>query len=177
MQELAKTGARLAPAAMPPAGAVCADQPGPRQGLFDEAVGQLHLMLAPHDLGEMAHIKSAIPLAVEPQDPLDLRDRHPPRGRGPLAAIDEPVIAARLVLMPRNVTTLLVSTVFAALIAFAALRIDGLFAWIAALLTAGWIAQAARRHIGGVTGDVFGASVELTETAVLLSGVLVTGRP
>lgn len=78
--------------------------------------------------------------------------------------------------MSQHVTTLLVSTLLAALIAFAALRIDALFAWMPALLTMGWIARAARRRIGGVTGDVFGASVELTETVVLLAGVVLTGR-
>jgi adenosylcobinamide-GDP ribazoletransferase len=38
------------------------------------------------------------------------------------------------------------------------------------------VGRAARRRIGGVTGDVFGASVELTETIVLIGAVLVTGR-
>jgi cobalamin synthase len=38
------------------------------------------------------------------------------------------------------------------------------------------LGRAARRRIGGITGDVFGAGVELAETAVLVSGVLLTGR-
>lgn len=71
---------------------------------------------------------------------------------------------------------LLVSTTLAALIAFVALRLDALLALGLALLTAVGIARAARRRIGGVTGDVFGAGVELTEIAVLLSGVLLTAR-
>lgn len=76
----------------------------------------------------------------------------------------------------RNGTGLLVSTTLTALIAIAALRIDALLAWPLALLAAVWVGRASRRRIGGITGDVFGASVELTETTVLLCGVLAT-RP
>jgi adenosylcobinamide-GDP ribazoletransferase len=70
-----------------------------------------------------------------------------------------------------------VATAVTALIAIGALRVDALIVWAVATLTAVWIARTARRRIGGVTGDVFGASVELTETSVLLCGVLLTGRP
>jgi adenosylcobinamide-GDP ribazoletransferase len=38
------------------------------------------------------------------------------------------------------------------------------------------VGRAARQRIGGVTGDVFGASVELTEATVLIGAVIVTGR-
>jgi cobalamin 5'-phosphate synthase/cobalamin synthase len=72
---------------------------------------------------------------------------------------------------------LVVATAVTALIAIGALRVDALIVWAVAALTAVWIARTARRRIGGVTGDVFGASVELTETSVLLCGVLLTGRP
>jgi adenosylcobinamide-GDP ribazoletransferase len=71
----------------------------------------------------------------------------------------------------------IVATAITALIAIAALRADALMAWPLAALTAAWVASAARRRIGGVTGDVFGASIELTETAVLLCGVVLTRRP
>jgi cobalamin 5'-phosphate synthase/cobalamin synthase len=77
----------------------------------------------------------------------------------------------------RDTVGLVVATAVTALIAIGALRVDALIMWAFAALTALWIARTARRRIGGVTGDVFGASVELTETSVLLCGVLLTGRP
>jgi adenosylcobinamide-GDP ribazoletransferase len=76
----------------------------------------------------------------------------------------------------RDPVGLVVATVVTALIAIGALRENALFVWAFAALTAAWIARVARRRIGGVTGDVFGASVELTEAVVLLWGVLLTGR-
>jgi adenosylcobinamide-GDP ribazoletransferase len=77
----------------------------------------------------------------------------------------------------RRLTGLLVATAITALIAIAALRVvDALVVWALAVMTTGSLARAAGRRIGGVTGDVFGASVELTETNVLLCGVLLTGR-
>ena len=76
----------------------------------------------------------------------------------------------------RDVTGLLVSTTLTASIALAAAGTDALLAWTPALLVTAWIVRAARRRIGGVTGDVFGAAVELTETAVLLAAVVLTGR-
>jgi cobalamin 5'-phosphate synthase/cobalamin synthase len=77
----------------------------------------------------------------------------------------------------RDTIGLAVATAVPALIAIGALRVDALIVWAFVTLTAVWIARTARRRIGGVTGDVFGASVELTETSVLLCGVLLTGRP
>jgi cobalamin 5'-phosphate synthase/cobalamin synthase len=76
----------------------------------------------------------------------------------------------------QHVTGLLVSTTLTAAIALIALRANAPFAWMPALVMAAWMVRAARRRIGGVTGDVFGATVELTETVVLLSGVVLTGR-
>ena len=38
---------------------------------------------------------------------------------------------------------------------------------LAAVLVACWLLSAARKRIGGVTGDVFGALIETTECAVL----------
>jgi adenosylcobinamide-GDP ribazoletransferase len=77
----------------------------------------------------------------------------------------------------RDTMGLVTATAITGLIAIVALRVDALAVWALATLTAGWVARAARRRIGGVTGDVFGASVELTEASVLVCGVLLTGRP
>ena len=78
--------------------------------------------------------------------------------------------------MRPRIAGLLISTTLAAVIAGAALRTDAILTSVMVVATIGLIARAARRCIGGVTGDVFGASVELTETVVLLSGVVLTDR-
>ena len=43
----------------------------------------------------------------------------------------------------------------------------GLYSLLAAGLVVFWLLSAARKRIGGVTGDVFGALIETTECAVL----------
>lgn len=65
------------------------------------------------------------------------------------------------------------ATVAAVAIAAAALGTDAVAALAAAAAVTLAAGNAARRRIGGVTGDVFGACIELTETAVLVTGVLV----
>jgi cobalamin 5'-phosphate synthase/cobalamin synthase len=75
-----------------------------------------------------------------------------------------------------NVTGLLVATAITAAIAFAALRTGAILPWALAILIVVILGRAACRRIGGVTGDVFGACVELTETALLVGGVLLTGH-
>jgi adenosylcobinamide-GDP ribazoletransferase len=75
-----------------------------------------------------------------------------------------------------NMTGLLVATAITAGVATAALRADALLPCSVAVLMTLAVGRSARRRIGGVTGDVFGASVELTETTVLLGAVLLTGR-
>ena len=77
----------------------------------------------------------------------------------------------------RDTMGLVTATAVTAVIAIAALRVGVLIAWPLAALTAGWVGRAARRRIGGVTGDVFGASVEIAETTVLVCAVFLTGRP
>lgn len=75
-----------------------------------------------------------------------------------------------------DVTGLLVATGMTAAIAFAALRTVAIVPWALATLSMLMVGRAARRRIGGVTGDVFGASVELSETTVLVSGIMLAGR-
>ncbi|MGQ9779610.1 MAG: adenosylcobinamide-GDP ribazoletransferase [Bacillota bacterium] len=48
--------------------------------------------------------------------------------------------------------------------------------WLLATLGGFWLARKAAARLGGITGDVVGAAVELVELLVLLAGVLVTGR-
>lgn len=69
------------------------------------------------------------------------------------------------------------ATAVVAVVATAALGVDGLIAWALVALTALCIARQARRRLGGVTGDVFGASVELAEASALLYGVWRSGGP
>lgn len=66
------------------------------------------------------------------------------------------------------------TTAAAVVIALAALGAAGVAALVAAGVVTLGVGAAARRRIGGVTGDVFGACIELTEVAVLAAGVLVT---
>ena len=76
----------------------------------------------------------------------------------------------------RDTTGLLLATAMTSIVTIGALRTAALMAWALAALVMVAIGRAARMRIGGVTGDVFGASVELTETTVLVGAVLVTGR-
>jgi adenosylcobinamide-GDP ribazoletransferase len=76
----------------------------------------------------------------------------------------------------RDACGLFFATSVTAVVAVAALRIEGLILWTVAVLVMAAVGRTAWRRVGGVTGDVFGASVELTETAVLVGAVLLTGR-
>lgn len=75
-----------------------------------------------------------------------------------------------------GLTGFIIATAIAAVIAFGALRASAILPWAMAILLVVILGRAARRRIGGVTGDVFGASVELAEATVLVAGVLVAGR-
>ena len=75
----------------------------------------------------------------------------------------------------RSLGGLLVSTAIATLISIVALRLSAIVPMAAVIFTTLCLAHAARRRIGGVTGDVFGASVELAESAVLFTAVAITG--
>jgi adenosylcobinamide-GDP ribazoletransferase len=74
-----------------------------------------------------------------------------------------------------DATGLLLASAITAVIAFVALRGSALLSWVAATLVMLKLGRAAQRRIGGVTGDVFGATVELAETMVLIGGVVLTG--
>jgi adenosylcobinamide-GDP ribazoletransferase len=76
----------------------------------------------------------------------------------------------------RDAASLVSATVVAAVVTMITLRTNGLILWALTALVMVALGRAARRRVGGVTGDVFGASVELTETAVLFGAVLLTGR-
>jgi adenosylcobinamide-GDP ribazoletransferase len=54
------------------------------------------------------------------------------------------------------------------------LAVRGLVAAAAGLLAGGLLQETARRRLGGMTGDVFGAILELSATAVLVVAALVT---
>jgi adenosylcobinamide-GDP ribazoletransferase len=68
------------------------------------------------------------------------------------------------------------ATAVAGVVTAAAVGRYAVIPWAVAVLVSAVIGRIATRRIGGVTGDVFGASVELTETLVLAVGVLMTGR-
>jgi adenosylcobinamide-GDP ribazoletransferase len=70
----------------------------------------------------------------------------------------------------------LIATIIAAGVSIAAAGIDALALWVGTITAVVCVGRSASRHIGGVTGDVFGATVELTEAAVLTTAVLVGGR-
>jgi adenosylcobinamide-GDP ribazoletransferase len=68
------------------------------------------------------------------------------------------------------------ATAVTGVVTVAAVGRDALIPFAVAVLVSAGIGRMAMRRIGGVTGDVFGASVELTETLVLAVGVLMAGR-
>jgi adenosylcobinamide-GDP ribazoletransferase len=76
----------------------------------------------------------------------------------------------------RDAAGLVSATAVTAVVTMVTLRTNGLILWALTVLVMVALGRAAGRRVGGVTGDVFGASVELTETAVLVAAVLLTGR-
>jgi len=69
----------------------------------------------------------------------------------------------------------LVATLSTAAIAAAAAGIAAITLGLVSGSVVWLVGVSAKRRLGGVTGDVFGAAVELTETAVLVAAVLVNG--
>jgi adenosylcobinamide-GDP ribazoletransferase len=67
------------------------------------------------------------------------------------------------------------ASIVAVAIAVAAAGVDGAIVTACAVATAMLAAPILRRWLGGVTGDVLGASVELTELVVLIAAVALSG--
>ena len=64
MEQFAEPRARLPPAAMAPARAVLGHQAGGLEGLLDEGVAEVDLVVAPGDLVKMPDLEALIPLPV-----------------------------------------------------------------------------------------------------------------
>src|SRR4029077_11997231 len=76
VQQLAKTGARLAADEVPAARALPLHQPGGLQGPAYHRVGPPAARVAPHARVEVAHVEAAVALPIQPQPALHLRLRN-----------------------------------------------------------------------------------------------------
>ena len=75
----------------------------------------------------------------------------------------------------RGASALVWATAVTAVVTVMAVRAQGLILWACAVVVMAAFGFTARRRIQGVTGDVFGASVEVTEATVLVAAVLLAG--
>lgn len=89
VQELAQAGAGLAAAAVAPPGPALGHEARLLQRQPDEAVGEGHRMISPHQVMEVPDVEPGIALPVEPEDALHLCHWRL-AARGQLAAIIEP---------------------------------------------------------------------------------------
>jgi hypothetical protein len=76
------------------------DQAGGLQRLFQEAIRHRHPVLPPGNLVEVADIEAAIPLAIEPQQPLHLGRRHPAHRGAVPTLVDQAYIPVGLIALP-----------------------------------------------------------------------------
>lgn len=127
---------------------------------------------------------TAIAALLDRDDALTFVVAAPVLGRWSIAALAAALPYARAggglgraVTHERTLVGPVVATAVAALIVLPSLGVDGLVTWAVVAAMTVLMAIQAQRRIGGVTGDVFGASVEVTEASVLLCGVWLTGRP
>jgi adenosylcobinamide-GDP ribazoletransferase len=92
----------------------------------------------------------------------------------PYARTDDGI--GRAAVRHRDFAGLAVATATTAMVAMYTFGRSSVWLWTAALAVTVGIGVMAQRRLGGVTGDVFGASVELTETAVVTVVMLMPGR-
>src|SRR5688572_18940477 len=93
MQELAKARAWLPPTPMPASGSMLLDQTRRLQRLFQKAIRHRDPMLSASNLMEVSAIETGVPLAIEPEQALDHRSRHPPNRRAMQPLVDQTDIA------------------------------------------------------------------------------------
>ncbi|MDG2307360.1 MAG: hypothetical protein P8R42_22465 [Candidatus Binatia bacterium] len=95
VQHLPKARPRLPPPAMLAPRALRAHQAWLLQRSFHKAARKLHPVLSDRNLLEVAHSEVQIPLAIQPQDSLDLFERRASRRRAPVSAISQAALAPR----------------------------------------------------------------------------------
>ena len=81
----------------------------------------------------------------------------------------------RLLATGARIAPVLAATIFAAAIALAVYRPDAVFLIAAAAVVTAAVGLLAQRRLGGVTGDVMGAAIELSATAALVVAVALEG--
>src|SRR5450759_189463 len=97
MEELAKARAWLAPAPMPAPRPMLLDQAGRLQRLFQKAIRHRDAVLSADNLMKVPDTEAGVPLAIEPQQSLDLGRRHPTNRGTMQPLVDQPHIPVLLI--------------------------------------------------------------------------------